>query len=140
MREAVFDGEIVAFDDDGRPSFERLQRRMQRHLAAAPCAGLAASTPVVYAIFDLLYLDGHSLMALPYERAARSAWRGSELGGPAWRVPAEPSRTRPRRCSTPPSAQGLEGVVAKRLDSRYEPGRRNRRLGEDQARLTARSS
>ncbi len=86
MREAVFDGEIVAFGDDGRPSFERLQRRMH---VTSPSAvrRLSAGTPVVYAIFDLLYLDGHSLMALPYqERRARLDALG--LGGPAWRVPA----------------------------------------------------
>ena len=86
MREAVLDGEIVAFDDAGRPSFERLQSRM--HVTSASAVRrLAASTPVVYAIFDLLYLDGHSLMPLPYsERRARL--EALELGGPAWRVPA----------------------------------------------------
>ncbi|MGZ4191869.1 MAG: DNA ligase D [Solirubrobacteraceae bacterium] len=121
MREAVFDGEIVAFGDDGRPSFERLQRRMH---VTSPSAvrRLSSSTPVVYAIFDLLYLDGHSLMALPYEqRRARLDDLG--LGGPAWRVPANhPGRGRALLQAT--EAQGLEGVVAKRLDSRYEPGRR----------------
>ena len=86
MREAVLDGEIVAFDDDGRPSFERLQRRMH---VTSPSAvrRLAESTPVVYAIFDLLYLDGHSLMALPYEQR-RERLEELGLGGPAWRVPA----------------------------------------------------
>ena len=121
MREAVFDGEIVAFGDDGRPSFERLQRRMH---VTSPSAvrRLSASTPVVYAMFDLLYLDGHSLMALPYqERRARLDALG--LGGPAWRVPAaHPGRGAALLEAT--QAQGLEGVVAKRLDSRYEPGRR----------------
>src|ERR1700734_3115486 len=60
-REAVLDGEIVSFDEDGRPSFERLQRRMH---VASPSAirRFQTSMPVVYAIFDLLYLDGHSLM------------------------------------------------------------------------------
>ena len=56
MREAVFDGEIVAFGDDGRPSFERLQRRINVSSASA-VRRLVSSTPVVYAIFDLLYLD-----------------------------------------------------------------------------------
>jgi bifunctional non-homologous end joining protein LigD len=121
MREAVFDGEIVAFGDDGRPSFERLQRRINVSSASA-VRRLSASTPVVYAIFDLLYLDGHSLMTLPYEeRRARLEELG--LGGPAWRVPANhPGRGRALLEAT--EAQGLEGVVAKRLDSRYEPGRR----------------
>jgi bifunctional non-homologous end joining protein LigD len=121
MREAVLDGEIVAFDDHGRPSFERLQSRMN---VTAPAAvrRLAASTPVVYAIFDLLYLDGHSLMALAYsERRARLESLG--LGGPAWRVPAAHPGEGTRLLQAT-RAQGLEGIVAKRLDSRYEPGRR----------------
>ena len=121
MREAVFDGEIVAFDDAGRPSFERLQRRMH---VTAPSAvrRLSASTPVVYAIFDLLYLDGHSLMALAYaERRARL--EALEIAGAAWRVPAgHPGRGHGLLAAT--AEQGLEGIVAKRLDSRYEPGRR----------------
>src|ERR1700744_428254 len=121
MREAVLDGEIVAFGDDGRPSFERLQRRINVSSASA-VRRLSASTPVVYAIFDLLYLDGHSLMALPYEQR-RARLDELELGGPAWRVPANhPGRGRALLDAT--EAQGLEGIVAKRLDSRYEPGRR----------------
>jgi bifunctional non-homologous end joining protein LigD len=121
MREAVFDGEIVAFGDDGRPSFERLQRRINVSSAGA-VRRLSASTPVVYAIFDLLYLDGHSLMALPYEER-RARLDALELGGPAWRAPANhPGRGRALLDAT--KAQGLEGIVAKRLDSRYEPGRR----------------
>ncbi len=123
MREAVFDGEIIAFDDSTppTPSFERLQRRMHVTSASA-IRRLSSSTPVVYAIFDLLYLDGHSLMALPYsERRARLMALG--LGGPAWRVPAaHPGRGQGLLDAT--EAQGLEGIVAKRLDSRYEPGRR----------------
>jgi bifunctional non-homologous end joining protein LigD len=121
MREAVFDGEIVAFGEDGRPSFERLQRRINVSSASA-VRRLSASTPVVYAIFDLLYLDGHSLMALPYEER-RARLEELELGGPAWRVPAaHPGRGSALLQAT--DAQGLEGIVAKRLDSRYEPGRR----------------
>ncbi len=121
MREAVFDGEIVAFDDEGRPSFERLQRRMN---VTGPSAvrRLSVSTPVVYAMFDLLYLDGHSLMGLPYhERRARLEELG--LGGPAWRAPANHVGQGTRLLEAT-RAQGLEGVVAKRLESRYEPGRR----------------
>ncbi len=121
MHEMVLDGEIVAFGENGRPSFERLQRRMH---VTSPSAvrRLSRSTPVVYAIFDLLYLDGHSLMARPYqERRARLDELG--LGGPAWRVPAaHPGRGAALFAAT--GEQGLEGIVAKRLDSRYEPGRR----------------
>ena len=121
MHEAVLDGEIVAFGENGRPSFERLQRRM--HVASpAAVRRLAASMPIVYAIFDLLYLDGHSLMELPY-RERRERLEALQLSGPAWRVPvAHPGEGKLLLEAT--GAQGLEGVVAKRLDSRYEPGRR----------------
>ena len=122
MHEAVLDGEIVAFDERGKPSFERLQRRMH---VTSPTAvkRLAASVPVVYAIFDLLYLDGRSLMELPYsERRARL--EELQLGGPAWRVPAAHAGEG-ERLLTATQEQGLEGIVAKRLDSRYESGRRS---------------
>ena len=86
MREAVLDGEIVAFDDAGKPSFERLQSRM--HVTSPNAVKrLSKSTPVVYAIFDLLHLDGETLMALPYEQR-RERLEALGLGGPAWRVPA----------------------------------------------------
>jgi bifunctional non-homologous end joining protein LigD len=122
MHEAVLDGEIVSFDENGRPSFERLQRRM--HVTApAAVRRLAASMPVIYAIFDLLYLDGHSLMGTPY-RERRARLESLELSGPAWRVPANhPGEGGLLLEAT--AKQGLEGVVAKRLDSRYEPGRRS---------------
>jgi bifunctional non-homologous end joining protein LigD len=122
MHEAVLDGEIVAFDEQGKPSFERLQRRMH---VTSPSAvkRLMGSVPVVYAIFDLLYLDGHSLIDLPYaERRARL--EELDLGGRAWRVPAA-HRGDGQRLLDATREQGLEGVVAKRLDCRYEPGRRS---------------
>ncbi len=121
MREVVLDGEIVAFDERGRPSFERLQQRMHVSSPAA-VRRLAASHPVVYAIFDLLYLDGHPLMELPY-RERRERLEGLRLNGPAWRVPAVHPGDGTRLLAAT-GAQGLEGIVAKRLDSRYEPGRR----------------
>ena len=126
MHEAVLDGEIVAFDESDpaqpRPSFERLQRRMH---VTSPTAvrRLAGSTPVIYAIFDLLYLDGRSLMDLPYSER-RALLESLELAGPAWRVPAaHPGEGTLLLEAT--AKQGLEGVVAKRLDTRYEPGRRS---------------
>ena len=122
MHEAVLDGEIVAFDENGKPSFERLQRRMH---VTSPSAikRLAASLPVVYAIFDLLYLDGHSLVDLDYDERRRRL-EGLELGGRAWRVPAaHPGEG--ERLLEATREQGLEGVVAKRRDCRYEPGRRS---------------
>jgi bifunctional non-homologous end joining protein LigD len=80
------------------------------------------TTPVVYAIFDVLYLDGHSLMDLPYTER-RDRLEQLDLGGPAWRVPAV-HRDAGERLLEATESQGLEGVVAKRLDSHYEPGRR----------------
>ncbi|HEY2435533.1 MAG TPA: DNA ligase D, partial [Solirubrobacteraceae bacterium] len=122
MHEAVLDGEIVAFDERGKPSFELLQRRM--HVTSpSQVKRVAASVPVVYAVFDLLYLDGRSLIELPYEERRRCL-QELELGGSAWRVPAgRPGEGAALLKAT--REQGLEGVVAKRLDSRYEPGRRS---------------
>src|SRR6202007_216048 len=108
---AVLDGEIVAFDDSGRPSFERLQRRM--HVTSPNAVRrLMTSTPVVYAIFDLLYLDGRSLIDLPYSER-RAQLESLELSGPAWRVPAAHPGDGARLLEAT-EKQGLEGVVAKR--------------------------
>ncbi len=120
---AVLDGEIVALDGEGRPSFGALQRRM--HVSAeSTVRRLARETPVTYVIFDLLWLDGHSLMELPYaERRARLA----ELGvgeGERWRVP-DYVAGHGAQVLAATEQQGLEGVIAKRLDSTYEPGRRS---------------
>jgi bifunctional non-homologous end joining protein LigD len=121
MHEAVLDGEIVAFDEGGKPSFERLQRRM--HVTSpSSVRRLMASVPVVYAIFDLLYLDGHSLMELPYSER-RTRLEALDLGGRAWHVPAA-HRGDGARLLQATAEQGLEGIVAKRHDSRYEPGKR----------------
>jgi bifunctional non-homologous end joining protein LigD len=121
MRDAILDGELVAFDPEGRPRFERLQRRM--HVTAASSVRrLAKEIPVVYAIFDLLYLDGRSLMELPCsERRARL--EALELAGPGWRVPA--AHDDGKRLLEATRTQQLEGVIAKRRECRYEPGRRS---------------
>src|SRR5919199_6013120 len=62
-REAVLDGEIVAFDERGRPSFERLQGRMHLTTGVEMKARLV---PVVYLAFDLLWIDGEDLMRESY--------------------------------------------------------------------------
>ena len=118
---AVLDGELVAFDADGRPSFERLQQRM--HLTGeTQIRRRAQDYPVVYVAFDLLYLDGHSLMELPYsERRSRLEELG--LDGPAWQTPAHKVGGGATLLAAS-SERGLEGIVAKRLDSEYEPGKR----------------
>jgi bifunctional non-homologous end joining protein LigD len=120
---AVLDGEVVALDAEGRPSFGALQRRM--HVASESAVRrLAKDTPVTYVIFDLLWVDGHSLMELPYsERRARLA--ELELGdGERWRVPDYVAGHGAELLEAT-AQQGLEGVIAKRLDSPYEPGRRS---------------
>jgi len=119
---AILDGEIVAFDEDGRPSFGRLQGRM--HVGSESTARRRAKeVPVAYLVFDLLWLDGHSLMALPYEqRRAQLAQLG--LDGPAWQTPDHVvgNGSAVLQASL---ERGLEGVVAKRLNSSYEPGQRS---------------
>jgi bifunctional non-homologous end joining protein LigD len=120
---AVLDGEVVALDAEGRPNFGALQRRM--HVTSESAVRrLAKETPVTYIIFDLLWLDGHSLMELSYvERRARLA--ELELGdGERWRVPDYVTGHGAELLKAT-EKQGLEGVIAKRLDSPYEPGRRS---------------
>ena len=118
---AILDGEIVAFDERGKPSFAVLQRRM--HVAApAQVKRLAKATPVTYMIFDLLWLNGHSLLELPYEDR-RELLEELALDGEAWRTP-ERLHGKGRDVLKATAEQGLEGIVAKRLDSPYEPGAR----------------
>ena len=121
-REAVLDGEVVAFGPDGKPSFQILQSRMHVVSDAAQ-RRFAASHPVAYVIFDLLFLDGHSLMGLRYdERRAALAELG--LNGSNWQTPAHRVGDGAALLEAT-RAQGLEGVIAKRLDCPYVPGRRS---------------
>jgi bifunctional non-homologous end joining protein LigD len=84
---------------------------------------LAKEAPVTYVIFDLLWLDGHSLLALPYAQR-RERLAELQLDGERWQVP-DHVVGRGRELLEASAAQGLEGIVAKRLDSPYEPGRRS---------------
>ena len=118
---AILDGEIVAFDADGRPSFERLQQRM--HLTGdAQIRRRAQDYPVVYVIFDLLYLDGADVMGLPYSER-RTRLDELALDGPAWQTPSH-SVGGGKQLLAATAKQGLEGIMAKRLDCAYEPGKR----------------
>lgn len=119
---AVLDGEIVAFDADGRPSFERLQARMNV-VVSGLSDPLVVATPAVYVLFDLLYLDGRSLMALSYEERRAELENLLPAGGEAWQVPAY-VRGQGADLLAATKVQRLEGVIAKRLASRYQPGRR----------------
>jgi bifunctional non-homologous end joining protein LigD len=120
-RNAVVDGEIVALDRDGRPSFERMQDRFHRH--PEELARHRGRVPVQFLAFDLLWLDGQPLLELPLvERRARLA-----------EVLVE---TRDIRLSQVVEGAGtaffeqvkelkLEGIVAKRAASPYRPGVRS---------------
>ncbi len=118
---AILDGEVVAFGPDGVPSFSALQGRM--HLTSESQARrLAKSAPVSYVLFDLLWLDGHDLTARPYaERRARL--RELIADAPRWTVP-DHVVGHGSQVLAAAQAQGLEGVMAKRLDGSYEPGHR----------------
>jgi bifunctional non-homologous end joining protein LigD len=120
-RRVVLDGEVVAFDDEGRPSFERLQARMNLGSDSAVRRRMR-DTPVTYVIFDLLYLDGRSTLPLAYEDRRR-VLEALELEGPGWRTPAY-HRGEGSALLAATRELGIEGVVAKRLVSIYEPGRR----------------
>lgn len=119
---AVLDGEIVAFDETGRPSFGLLQRRM--NVRDAEQIRLAtAEVSVHLLVFDVLWLDGTAAMALPYT-GRRELLESLSIGSARASVP-------PVFVGDPDAAldfshqHGLEGVVAKRLDSGYLPGRRS---------------
>jgi bifunctional non-homologous end joining protein LigD len=120
-RDAVLDGELVAFDDDGRPSFERLQQRIHQ-TAESVVRRRMKSHPVTYVIFDLLHLDGQDLIAEPYHRR-REALEALELDGLSWQTPGYVAGDAEELLAAS-AEQGLEGVVLKRLDSPYVPGRR----------------
>ncbi|NUR89198.1 MAG: DNA polymerase LigD [Nonomuraea sp.] len=114
LKNAVIDGEVVSLDAHGRPSFERLQHRM--HLTD-PEPRMLELYPVAYYPFDLLYLDGNPLFDLPY-RDRRSLLDQLDIGAPPY-FPGESDLL------SATAEQGLEGVVAKRLDSPYRPGVRS---------------
>jgi bifunctional non-homologous end joining protein LigD len=118
---AILDGEVVALDEEGRPRFQLIQSRMGLTSPAAVKARMQ-DQPVDYVIFDLLHLDGHRVRDLTYVER-RELLDGLGLDGPRWRTPRfrygggadlfEAARR-----------QGLEGIVSKRSESPYRPGKR----------------
>jgi bifunctional non-homologous end joining protein LigD len=120
-RNGVVDGEIVALDRDGRPSFQRMQDRF--HRPPDELARRQDRVPIQFLAFDLLWLDGVPLLDLPFaERRAR-------LG----EVFVETSRLRLSQAVEGRGTAlfehvkrlGLEGLIAKRASSPYRPGRRS---------------
>ncbi len=110
IKEAVFDGEIVALDDTGRPSFQKLQ------------SARLSETPIVYYIFDLLHLNGRDFLTQPLSERRQEleiiAERFSDplRLNPVFQVPLETLVQQVRSLQ-------LEGVVAKRAASIYVPGK-----------------
>ena len=118
---AVLDGEIIALDAKCRPSFNLLQYRMDAE-GAATIARLSTTIPVWYVVFDVLWFRGRSVMDPPLRRSQEDP-RRAEAGRPG--VAASPAQVdHGSAMLNVAKRNGLEGVVAKRLDSRYLPGLR----------------
>jgi bifunctional non-homologous end joining protein LigD len=120
--QAVLDGEIVAFGGGPWPDFEALQQRMNIG-SAAQARALSAQIPVSYLAFDVLWLNGSPLLDRPYTER-RQLLDGLGLDGGRWQVPPSFSTESGADVQAVSVQNGLEGVMAKRLQSRYEPGRR----------------
>jgi bifunctional non-homologous end joining protein LigD len=122
--QALLDGEVVVFGPEGRPSFSRLQHRIHTGSPSA-VKRLEAEHPASLVIFDLLHLDGASLLTHTYEDR-RAALEALQLGSPSWAVtPSFTDVTGDEILSASVDA-GMEGVVAKRRSGPYRPGRRSR--------------
>jgi bifunctional non-homologous end joining protein LigD len=122
-RQAILDGEIVAFGGGQWPEFEALQQRMNIG-SAEQAKVLAAQVPVSYIVFDLPWLDRRPLLQQPYVRR-RQTLDGLGLENGRWQVPPAFIGESGADLQAVSKAHGLEGIMAKRLQSRYEPGRRS---------------
>jgi len=105
---AILDAEFVVLDDDGRPRFELVQRHER---------------PGALYIFDVLRIDDHDTVGLPYEDRRRLLGQLVEPGA-SWLVPAH-RLGGGRELLDATGEQGLEGIMAKRLGSLYTPGKRS---------------
>lgn len=121
-RRILLDGKIVALDACGRPSFSRLQQRMNLQ---RPSARVLRRVPVAYYVFDLLRLDDHPTLELSYRRRRELLEELDLAGGPVVVPPYFPEVDGQAVLDTA-AEYGLSGVIAKRVDSSYQPGRRSR--------------
>jgi len=117
----VLDGEIFAPDEQGRPRFARLQERL--HLTRAEdVRAAAARIPVVFAVFDCLYLNGRDLRARPLSER-RELLEGLAL--PAGMLRSDAVEGDGQTLFEAATQHGLEGIIAKRATSLYRPGARS---------------
>jgi bifunctional non-homologous end joining protein LigD len=120
--EAIFDGVLVEVDSEGRATGHTagLERRLVR-ASDSTYRRLATRHPVAFVVFDLLWLEGHSVMELPWTER-RDLLEEVGLSGPAWQTPAV-HRGDATAILEAASDAGLPGVVLKASDSVYEAGR-----------------
>jgi bifunctional non-homologous end joining protein LigD len=117
---ALLDGEIAALDDKGRPVFNLIQPRI---MVTDPnsIAHLSRSNPIHLFLFDVLYLDGYDLRAVPLIERKRVL---NEILSPTDRIRLSDSfRDHGREMLEAARQNGLEGIIAKRIDSKYESRR-----------------
>jgi bifunctional non-homologous end joining protein LigD len=121
-RSAILDGEIVALDKDNRPSFSTLSKRL--HVTSkTEIQKLTASIPASFFVFDVLYLEGHSLMSRTYDER-RAALESLKLNGESFATPPSITNAAGAKVLDISRERGLEGVVIKRRSSPYLPGSR----------------
>lgn len=121
--DVLLDGEVVAVTRDGVANLQSLAPRMHQR-DPRKVALIAARTPARFMVFDILRLHGQSLVKLPLEQR-RDLLEGLDLeaNGVGWQVP--PQYEDGDLLSQATLAQGLEGVISKRLGSTYQPGVRS---------------
>lgn len=121
-RNVILDGEIIAIDSESRPSFSLLQRRMgiaDRRLQLA----LMKSVPASYVVFDVLYLKDRSVTSLPYSER-RKLLESLAIEGPSWKItPFQHGKG--SEMLKVAEKHSMEGLIAKKIDSIYEVGRRS---------------
>ncbi|MFE9305975.1 ATP-dependent DNA ligase [Streptomyces sp. NPDC006856] len=123
-RPAVLDGEIIAPDREGRADFQRLQSRMGLAGSPARAARVANRIPAHLMLFDVLFLNTENLIRTVYSER-RATLENLDLAGSNWSTPAAIVGHGTQALEMTRSA-GLEGLVAKRLTSPYQPGTRSR--------------
>lgn len=118
-RRLVLDGELVAFDEQARPSLDRLRDRLEAGTASR-ARTRSRRTPVTYVITDLLHLDRESLLDRPYAER-RELLAELELAGEHWQTPAYQPGDGAAFLEAAREL-GLAAIVAKRLRGPYRPG------------------